>query len=104
MATTKHSPSPWTFSGQGDYSAITDAEDNQIAEVHWLVGMSLEQLQANTKLFAAAPDLLAALEELNRLRLVAEGTPVENMLTALEGIGPAWLAAKAAIAKARSIV
>jgi type VI protein secretion system component VasF len=81
--TTQHTPAPWRiqFNSVSDEYRMLDDDNDQIE-------FSREQGRANARLISAAPDLLAALEELclapNKHR------PEEY-----------WEAARAAIAKAK---
>ena len=97
---TKHTPGPWTMHPRFD----DGAEVRAIAPVAWCsvastVGSSGDQsidaaeARANARLIAAAPDLLAALDRLERLSGSAMGTD-----------DPARVFARAAIAKAKGVV
>ena len=68
----KHTPGPWIVE-RGGY--IVDARQSTIAECHSGGAQSIAESQANERLIAAAPDLLAALRELHTLcvRMDAEG-------------------------------
>jgi hypothetical protein len=61
---TKHTPGPWCF--HGDYSEIHTAVDEDggqvIAEMNPDNDFTGEENAANTRLIAAAPELLAALQ------------------------------------------
>lgn len=85
--TQAHTPGPWTILNRGYKSHITDADMNWNAEI---VGPGHT---ANAHLIAAAPDLLAALEEI-------ESLPVDDY--GCREIPPGFLdKARAAIAKAK---
>jgi hypothetical protein len=56
----KHTPGPWSFSGQGDFSAI-ESDEREIAHVFYPEDMLSDEHKANTRLIAAAPELLASL-------------------------------------------
>lgn len=59
MSDAKHTPAPWSDSGnEPDYWPITDANGYLIANV-W---RDTESGKSNARLIAAAPDLLAACE------------------------------------------
>ena len=94
MENTKHTPGPWDISGSSRYGIdIAQAEgapftsnSSDVATVN-LAATTHEMAQANAHLIAAAPDLLAALDE----------------MTATGGWMPSderYIRAKAAIAKA----
>jgi hypothetical protein len=80
-----HTPGPWTI--QGAYIGTDDAHVAQVKGEGR--GVNSQRAEANSMLIAAAPDLLAALEE-----LIAEMYEFHNQNT--EG----WNMARAAIAKA----
>lgn len=95
----KHTPGPWKVSR----SDKDGAEVKAIAEIAWCgVGaaysmvsgvtqhIDAEECRANARLIAAAPELLAALEDLERTAGLAASHD-----------DPARVAARAAIAKAR---
>jgi hypothetical protein len=94
--TTKHTPGPWTDDGHdGRDSLIIHSQWGEVARVG--ANGDTSQRDANARLIAAAPELLAALkraeEELNRMQSCLTGRDQE--------IG--WqecLSARAAISKA----
>ena len=89
---TQHSPGPWA---QAPLSAveILGPDETMIATSRYgMNGISREQAVANARLIAAAPELLAALQELNRA--------VRQFTNADESDWPELVAARAAIAKA----
>lgn len=62
-----HSPGPWTVHGDNHTLIGCDDQKMMLAEVLWQHvctewGRSLETAQANTRLMAAAPELLQALK------------------------------------------
>lgn len=67
---TKHTPEPWKVYGRDGKSKcyVTDADGRTIADLDsFCTGAdSAEQTEANAKLIAAAPDLLAACKLLAR--------------------------------------
>ena len=77
----KHTPGPWKASGVGTVSHAT--RGFWIARL-W-VGFRTKEREANARLIAAAPDMLAALED----------------LTVAAPNDPCWQRARAAIAKAK---
>jgi hypothetical protein len=63
--TTKHTPGPWILAGESGTYAPVAAPHGTLAAVRYL-GSSPERVreeQANARLIAAAPDMLAALQE-----------------------------------------
>ncbi|MGY2363714.1 hypothetical protein ACW9IO_14275 [Pseudomonas azotoformans] len=94
----KHTPGPWVVDPDSP-TDISPADDLRLgiasishadeAGGRWLFG---DQSKANAKLIAAAPDLLEALEDLL--------SRCESL--SVDGVGPQKVAARQAIAKARS--
>jgi hypothetical protein len=87
----KHTPGPWTLE-DGEALVIRGSDDGQICIANWLRGRGglggrrkNDEVQANARLIAAAPDLLDALKGVVR---IADRQTVE------------FDAARAAIAKA----
>ena len=67
MTETKYARGPFHYSHWGEHSgdsSVLDADANEIAEVH---GETPEQMRAHGELFAAAPDMYAALEAVEEL-------------------------------------
>ncbi len=66
---TSHTPGPWEACDPGDYgdfdgeSRVILGDDRRIAVVHWSPRLNTAQSDANARLIAAAPDLLAKLSE-----------------------------------------
>lgn len=61
----KHTPGPWNATTQNGVHWVDDPKGNPV--VHWAgfdSSFSREQNEANARLIASAPDLLAALESL----------------------------------------
>lgn len=83
---TKHTPGPWAKFGSVIRSLA--GSDRKVADVRIIDAEG----QANAKLIAAAPDLLEALEDLL--------SRCESL--SVDGVGPQKVAARQAIAKARS--
>lgn len=109
--TTQYTPGPWviTYKTQSDYPHMYITHDSEtrsqiIADLHCPVNIdaggntySNMNKQANARLIAAAPDLLAALQStLNVLAGIATGD-----LKTIERDSPAIAKARAAIAKAK---
>lgn len=71
MPDTLHTPGPWEACDPGDYgdfdgeSRVILGDDKRIAVVHWSPRLNTAQSDANARLIAAAPDLLAALMALD---------------------------------------
>ena len=88
--TTKHTPGPWTTTGPNvrtDIGALVATAQN-----HWYDHETpQEEKEANAQLMSAAPELLAALEEITELIQWSESGGEEER---------AYDAARAAIAKA----
>jgi hypothetical protein len=97
---TQHTPGPWTANDDGSVTAFLD--DGVIDEVICsLIGVKIDasfftdvpgQTEANTRLIAAAPDLLEACRQLAKLGDWTGPTPA--------GFTEAWECAVSAIAKA----
>lgn len=58
-----HTPGPWEVSGRFGTCIFSEGPEVARANVHALKGWGVERAQANARLIAAAPDLLAALQE-----------------------------------------
>lgn len=94
--TTKHTPGPWTMHPRGEdgaeVRAITSVAWCGIASTHGASGSQViraDEAQANARLIAAAPDLLAACEA-----IIDAATPWAPDT-------PALMMVRAAIAKAK---
>ena len=62
----KHTPGPWEYDGYGDhvsFSCATGRKDYDFRLEPGAGGMTAEELDHTAALIAAAPDLLAALED-----------------------------------------
>ena len=59
-----HTPGPWLVFGRGLISVITKADKSIVAEV--VTHNDRPETKANARLIAAAPDMLAALQFLQR--------------------------------------
>lgn len=66
----EHTPGPWTVSDKNSYDDfnIRDGDKRVVAQaIHpWTVDNAADEVAANARLIAAAPDLLAALEAVVR--------------------------------------
>lgn len=83
-----HTPGPWNIAGEGIGTPFAS-----VATVHWAGG----QQQANKHLIAAAPDMLAALDEAEGFIMCFEDDDTQ------EGIAELLRAIRAAIAKATGV-
>jgi hypothetical protein len=63
MTQEKHTPGPWATKPAGDYQSVYDAA-NKFFEIARVRGFSNHDAEANARLIAAAPKLLAALHRL----------------------------------------
>ena len=94
---TKHTPGPWDVD-EGDFGIYQIETSDQIAEV--FSHHPPEELEANARLIAAAPELLGALTALldeaeDVFVCMADATGIDR-----HNLPPPYLAARAAIAKA----
>lgn len=96
MSESKHTPGPWIFDGDlvwaasiDGYVANTRTEDMTSGE-NIAKRDALEQIEANARLIAAAPDLLDALKS------IVMSAEIGNAAI----LGPLLVSARAAIAKA----
>ena len=109
MTFEKHTPGPWTYApGYGDEGfritlggASKWAVEKGISYAMCLYpedGAQHAEAEANARLIAAAPDLLAALEGLEELLMIRESSPTMSPLCTIEQDRVAI--ARAAITKA----
>ncbi len=61
----EHTDGPWTATKKSSHYQITDLGDFPLAEVYGMSAFGPELCEANARLISAAPDLLAALEEVD---------------------------------------
>ena len=87
-----HTPGPWSVSKRATLRVIAH-DDNTIASTGCTDNLR-DQWEANARLIAAAPDLLAALEKLYRLHCGLDSWHEDAMSNT-------WASAIAAIAKAK---
>lgn len=76
--TSKHTPRPWVlmpeFHGDhGQYYITDEADGSEIASVTAWIGEHRAEAEANARLIAAAPELLAALKEAKSLAVTMAG-------------------------------
>lgn len=90
--TTQHTPSPWSMGRAATDTAIYDRLGGHIATLPAM--LPSDEILANARLIAAAPDLLAALEALLDNALEDCPNPTRHFIDAAD-------AANAAIAKAK---
>lgn len=62
MTTTQHTPGPWTYDGAALGTKIGKYHYRTICEESWGSDIPYQEMEANERLRAAAPDLLAALK------------------------------------------
>lgn len=85
---TAHTPGPWHFDGHQYDHIVWSSDRNRVCFL-----TSTGPTEANARLIAAAPDLLAALKDM------VDGAPLECGEPDCPDCGP-WRTARAAIAKA----
>ena len=91
-----HTPGPWEFYGDNNYGGTVEIGPRLTVSVDRAdrfdssMAINREEMEANGRLIAAAPDLLAALEAL-----------CPKVLSGTSGMDEAIAAAESAIAKAR---
>jgi glutamate/tyrosine decarboxylase-like PLP-dependent enzyme len=100
MSEPQHTPGPWHAEGPdmfGDFNICHPADSLAVAGV--VANLRLpDEVAANARLVAAAPDMLAALQELSKL---SDGIIVSGMSQSeMTALAAAWERADAAIAKA----
>jgi hypothetical protein len=68
---TQHTPGPWVYKG-GETTTIREADGSMICQMKFLTGphglggrRSNDEVDANARLIAAAPDMLAELQRLH---------------------------------------
>jgi hypothetical protein len=91
---TKHTPGPWEAFGPVKFTVYGGDPKVRIAVIDYCTGAPTDEHDANGRLIAAAPDLLAAL----RLAQEAMRAPLDDWKGEIER--KALDAARAAIAKA----
>jgi hypothetical protein len=97
---TTHTPGPWTAQfGNGLLSVSVQSSDSHICAVSKLPMVRSLETEANARLIAAAPDLLAAaciglswMQAHERFNAVPKGGPlsldIERVRAAIEGAAP----------------
>ena len=99
MTQAKHTQGPWRLNA-GNETEIMSARRN-VARAHCgaMTGIRVDEAEANARLIAAAPDLLAACEEiLSETTNNISGISRDDALSAISNIS---FYARAAIAKAK---
>lgn len=94
----KHTPGPWINAGNGDIIAIHPTQCGGVKDVCTVYMTESDEDDANARLIAAAPDLLAALEMILPILLDWHSDFPDSVGSKEE---PAVRAARAAIAKAK---
>ena len=103
---TKHTPGPWVVAeGDSNGQAVVRNADIEIATCwHHCVDGIEREMRANARLIAAAPELLAALDDLAEMCQQSRKYIVlsdDGGMDAYNSTAEAILAARAAIAKAK---
>ena len=72
-----HTPGPWKIGArEGENLPILDSAGNNLALADFAeVANNADKVEANARLIAAAPELLAALKEAHRILLAQGNTP-----------------------------
>jgi hypothetical protein len=94
---TNHTPGPWEWDAEPGHGVWVNAEDIGICRLDFDSALTDAQYKANARLIAAAPDLLAALDELLRF---AEPLGTITAMDGQEIALPCIVRAREAIAKA----
>lgn len=97
--TNKHTPAPWLIVGNLVY-ALNDQDYNQFSCLVQDAHTPQEELLANAQLIAAAPELLAALQELVSVTEDSDDTGALDEIALILRFAEALDNAKAVIAKA----
>ena len=95
MKTDKHTEGPWEACDDGTAVRNSLTDNRIIALTDEDILMAPEERRANARLIAAAPEMLAALEEIHRLVILAQTDPGSGELFEIQE------QARALIAKAR---
>lgn len=90
----QHTSGPWAVA-EGDGCFVVETDDSTVRFV--VMGLNMEGDRSNAQLIAAAPELLAALNEINMAACYASEEATETREAVLLQIGEL---ARAAIAKA----
>jgi hypothetical protein len=72
-----HTPGPWLVRGRGLISVNTKADKSIVAEV--ITNGTRSETKSNARLIAAAPDMLAALQEIADGLADTRSTPGQHM-------------------------
>ncbi len=97
----RHTPGPWhrNIMPARKYCVIFSGRNKHVAAIHHADGLSDEEVEANHDLFAAAPDMLAALKVIVDLARPGQTIDVSQ---ATDIICDVWNVARAAIARAEA--
>lgn len=91
MTISKHTPGPWMACNAGtlwDYFVWSDAADKSVCNIDYSE-QSAAEVEANARLIAAAPELLAALQALAEVALYRDGDCTAQLTTARAAIAKA---------------
>ena len=94
---TQHTPGPWNVSVEDNNSFICDQDGYTVAEIYARSARLANHVNANARLIASAPELLAALECLDNYVCNSLSS---DYPTGIDIESDAFLKARAAIAKA----
>jgi len=87
-----HSPGPWTFHERSSHFQIQNEAEFPLAEVYGKSAFSRGLCEANARLIAAAPELLAAFQRIAGLQEEMDGTSFEEAFLVAENIARAAIA------------
>lgn len=93
----EHTPGPWAIDGNNRL----DVTANDYGTVATVLAPTTPAGQANARLIAAGPDLLAALEKIEALKVGGPHTSAKAGFAALAVVGQARVIARTAIAQVR---
>ena len=95
----EHTPEPWAYDPVSNI--VIGPNDYWVADLHdWGDAAVEEETKANGYLVAAAPELLTALEELMGWGKLLAAAGLEELNESMKS-DPAWIEARASIAKAK---
>jgi hypothetical protein len=82
----KHTPGPWVT---GQHGGVIDRRGCAVAKVQEMPGQDCGEVEANASLLSAAPDMLAALEELLADKYLSDPINADRMAKARAAIAKA---------------
>jgi YD repeat-containing protein len=104
MNTHKHTPGPWSVETKGSRHFIDGADELTVAYVDRAGVRERQTYEANARLICAAPDLLAALREIeSKLTALLCERVLDSTLPEFYEVRDARNSARAAISKAEAI-